>query len=87
MTTSSRFRRTRMARGVRENFLCLRKRIVPRARSAPQATWTVLPNSPFGPFTLTIDATNPDVLYAGVSSAGFSSNGFRIARTAPPDAP
>ncbi|MEO8367835.1 MAG: SBBP repeat-containing protein [Candidatus Solibacter sp.] len=38
------------------------------------ATWTLLPKSPFGPITLTCDAVNPDVLYAGVATAGFVSN-------------
>jgi uncharacterized protein (TIGR03437 family) len=39
------------------------------------ATWTVLPNSPIGPYALAFDAANPDVLYAAASTAGFAGGG------------
>jgi photosystem II stability/assembly factor-like uncharacterized protein len=38
-------------------------------------TWRLLQNSPPGPFTLTCDAANPDVVYAGVAQLGFDYSG------------
>jgi hypothetical protein len=39
------------------------------------ATWTLLANSPLGPFAIAFDITNPNVVYLGASTTGFSSGG------------
>jgi uncharacterized protein (TIGR03437 family) len=39
------------------------------------ATWTLLSNSPIGPFALAFDAANPGVVYLAASTSGFASGG------------